>query len=303
MFEPAPPTDSGSDALVEAAFGPRPGHPAAGLPEAANPHDHWLRAVILGGQGRYAAARAELRRIRANNSSGPVLRSLADSTEGSLLRQLGWHAKAAEYDGRAAALILPLVAAAPDRGRLDGNRTEPGANQPASPPDSTAALCDALTGLAADALGTGRLALAARLLKRGQELAGDRIGWRANIRWHWVTAETALAGGMPALEAAETAVALAGRAPSLRHRVKSMLLLAAANAAAGQHDRAAELATTVAGLCRAHELLPLRWAGAMLRAGLAVDDTASDGGPAAEAAACAQIIARRGGRFRPADAW
>ncbi|WP_280202302.1 hypothetical protein [Nocardia cyriacigeorgica] len=171
------------------------------------------------------------------------------------------------------------------------------------------AACDALTGLAADALGTGRTDLAADLLARVRTLLGeaaeapgpDRL--RLAIRLHWVSAETALAAGrsVAALPHAEAALALAEQSPSVRHRVKSRLLLAAATAAVGSADRAGELAETVAAECREHGLLPLRWACAMLRTGVAVRDidrTAAQ----REAAECAATIERLGGRFRPAAA-
>ncbi|MEV0252155.1 hypothetical protein AB0H76_36600 [Nocardia sp. NPDC050712] len=248
------------------------------MPIASDGLDSWHRAVALGGQGYYAAARVELRRLRARTAD-PVLRSLATSTEGSLLRQLGWHAAASAFDGRAAALALPLDAQTPGRAQ---------------------AVCDALTGLAADALGTGRLALAARLLRRtGQVLddpAAEQSGelWRARVRWHWVNAETALATG--ALDAArrhaEAGLALAEAAPSVRHRTKSRLLLAAACLVSGDSDLAATQAADVAAECREHGLEPLRWACAMLRTGLA------DGTAAAEAQACVNVISRRGGHFR-----
>ncbi|WP_167472253.1 hypothetical protein [Nocardia arthritidis] len=402
MLAPVPLTDSPTARLAAAAFGERPGDAAAELPTAASALDSWYRAVILGGQGSYAAARVELRIIRARRAD-PILLSLAASTEGSLLRQLGWHARAAALDGHAAAIALPLLRSHPDTPRLrptvipldSGHPGEPESNRqqseelparsgdatsraaipgdgraddgyaPDAPerqtayadlgyqvrssaptdslppadspllgiglsgeialPDIRDAACDALTGLAADALGTGRLALARRLLWRsGELLLVDETRWRAWIRWHWVCAETALAGGSPvALAHAEAAMALAERAPSVRHRVKSRLLVAAANAAAGQPDRAAALAETVAVDCARHELLPLRWAAAMLRAGLGPGSDANRAGadvtrpendpendsattsltdladdPVAEAAMCAARIARCGGRFR-----
>uniref|UniRef100_UPI0024557AD6 hypothetical protein n=1 Tax=Nocardia carnea TaxID=37328 RepID=UPI0024557AD6 len=191
-------------------------------------------------------------------------------------------------------------------------------------PDVLDAAADALTGLAADALGTGRLALAARLLDRCSALLAD-AGYvpgpaangvpagpcapagedrsRALVRLHWVRAETALAGGQgqQALAEAEAARALAECGPSIRHQVKSRLLVAAAAAVTGDTGRAAELATRVDTQCRESGLLPLRWACAMLRSGL----PASAGEPVADtraaaladAAACRALIARRGGRF------
>ncbi|MFI9406556.1 hypothetical protein [Nocardia sp. NPDC052316] len=288
MFVPAPLGDTRFEILAESAFGARPGYAAAELPTAADALGSWYRAVILGGQGRYAAARAELRIVRAR-STDPVLLSLAASTEGSLLRQLGWHARAAACDGRAAALVS--ARALGDRA-VDSVRPEP-------PFERGDAISDALTGLAADALGVGRVALAWRLLARGETVRpAAELGWRPAIRRQWVSAETALAAGTvePAGTHAAAALELAERAPSVRHLVKSRLLVAAAAAAAGDHDRSRELAEQVAEQCREHGLLPLRWASAMLRAGLAVP------GAAAEARDCAAAIVRRGGRFRPSAA-
>jgi hypothetical protein len=250
--------------------------------------------VVLGGGGNYAAARTELRLIRAS-STDPVMLSLAASTEGSLLRQLGWHARAAVADGRAAALIISVRdegdgLVGPDRVDTVG-------------PDRVDAVCDALTGLAADALGTGRLALAARLLWRAHDaLDPEQVRWRPWVRWHWVSAETALAAGRadPARTHAEAALELAERGPSVRHRVKSRLLVAAAAAVAGDSQRARVVAETVAAECREYGLLPLRWACAMLRAGVSVDVAAT--AATTEAAECAAAILRRGGRFRPSGA-
>lgn len=245
MQRTASPADIGSEILVSTAFGPTPGRAAAELPEPADPAQRWYRAVALGGQGRYAAARADLR-VLAGTRIDPALRSRVESTRGSLLRQLGGHAAAAAFDGRAVTLALG-----------------------ATGPDRAEALSDAFTGLAADALGTGRLALARRLLGRVEPLLAAAPA-RCAVRWHWVRAETALAGGeaAPALRDAELAVELAAALPSVRHRVKSALLVAAATAAGGDANRAAELARAVDAECREHALLPLRWATAMLRAGV-----------------------------------
>lgn len=278
--------------LASAAFGAGPG--ATALPPAHSPLDRWHRAVALGGAGRYAAARAELAPL-ARPGTAPVLRSLALSTTASLIRQSGRHTAAADPDGRAAALVAGLIPAAdsdPASGGTAGFAPAAGVTDPwFGAPDAVDAWCDALTGLAADALGGARPTLAFRLLARVREPARTRP--RATIRLHWVTAETALSVGDPAtaLEHAATAVQLAARAPSTRHRVKSALLLAAATAASGDTTRAAALAEPVAHDCAAHDLLPLRWATAMLRAGL------GGAGAAAEAAECAALLRARGGDF------
>ncbi|MEU1547851.1 hypothetical protein [Nocardia sp. NPDC005745] len=289
MFAPAPLGDPHVAVLAEAAFGADPGRAAAELPPASDALGGWYRAVVLGGQGRYAAARAELRRV-CNHSTDPVLLSLAGSTAGSFLRQLGRHERAAAFDGRAAALILTT-----------GARAEAGSGSSSEEtggyrPSRADAICDALTGLAADALGTGRLALADRLLRRSASAARQYgAGWRPAIRLGWVSAETALAAGdfETAAAHAATALELADRSPSVRHQVKSRLLVAAADAARDARGRSGVSAEDVAEQCREHGLLPLRWACAMLRAGSGAPDAA------AEAAECAAVIARAGGALRP----
>ncbi|WP_410873728.1 hypothetical protein [Nocardia sp. A7] len=260
------PADIGFEILASTAFGPTPGRAATELPEPSDPVSRWYRAVALAGQGRYAAARSDLR-ISARTATDPGLRSLVESTRGSLLRQLGSHAAAAAFDGRAATLALGATGVA---------RAE--------------ALADAYTGLAADALGTGRLALARTLLDRVRPLLTDAPP-RAEVRWHWVRAETALAGGRAseALRDAGRAVELAAALPSVRHRVKSALLLAAATAANGDLAKSAELARRVDVDCRENALLPLRWATAMLLAGVAAP---------ARARAAADEAADHGARLR-----
>ncbi|WP_306360445.1 hypothetical protein [Nocardia sp. CC227C] len=304
--------------LAESAFGGTPGRAATGLPTPADATESWLRAVALAGVGHYAAARTELARTR-RRSRDPILRSLTLSTEASFLRQLGWHALAATLDGRAAGLVLPDADPA-DRGPDDHGpgHLEGGGDRALADAARHEAVCDALTGLAADALGTGRPELAARLLRRSRRhldaLPADyQPAWRPRIRLHWVSAETALcapgaglvavpgpvadipAAVDPALAHAEAALALAERSPSVRHRVKSGLLVAAATAAGGDVDRAREMAGNVAERSRIFGLLPLRWACAMLLSGL---DSAGRG--ADEAAACAVLLAARGGRLRTA---
>lgn len=252
------------------AFGPEP---AARMAAPGDPLDRWYRAVALGALGRYAAAAAELDSLDRAARPRFALRSLVASTRASQLRQLGWHRAAASIDGRA----LAFAAAA------------------AADPLAGFARCDALTGLAADALGQGRLDLADTLLARvppalpHSELSG---AWRPRVRLHWVTAEVALArGAATALEHATAAYELAARTPSTRHRIKSRLLVAAANCVSGHLDEALEGARTVLAECDRHGLTPLRWAAGKLAAGLG-DETAES-----IAAECAHVIERRGGRF------
>lgn len=269
--------------FAAAAFGADPRHDTAALPVPVSAGECWLAAVALGGQGRYAAARAQLAVLSARfglagaGSAGPVLGALALSTEASLWRQLGWHQRAAACDGRALAVALAV---------------------PASVPARCAPVCDALTGLAADALGIAGPDTAARLLKRCRTFLDDVADaqQREWLRWHWVMAETALAtptGGATAVQHADAALAIAARGPSIRHRVKSRLLRAA-TAATTDPDRARTQAAQVMQQAGAHGLLPLQWAGALLRSGLAA------GPEQDEASQLARLLLQRGGPLRGA---
>ncbi|PTR31506.1 hypothetical protein C8K36_101537 [Rhodococcus sp. OK519] len=261
--------------LLDVAFGSTPG--LTPLPDTADPTGRWLRAVALGGQGRYAQARAVLEDIQRTPGIDRALASSAASTRASLLRQLGRHAVAAGHDGAALALV-----GTGDPGGLRWHE----------------ARCDALTGLAADALGCGRLALGERLLQRCAGYLAD-VGdegalWRQHVRLDWVSAEIALASGdfVTATRHTDAAVARSADSPSVRHRIKSALLSAAAATGLATPDRAIETAEGVLAESGTHGLLPLRWAAAMLLDGVRPD-------PAVRVVRdeCAAEIARRGGRF------
>lgn len=264
------------ETLRDIAFGAAPG--AAVTPPVADGGDRWLRAVALGGQGRYAAARAELATLRRDGRD-VVLASLVESTEASLWRQLGWHRLASRYDGRAVAVL--------------GD---------ASSPEAAQARSDALTGLAADALGCGRLRLGFRLLERSAGVLEAAAGsgaldalWRQRIRLSWVTAEMALASGDAGRGrvAAARAVDLAAASPSVRHQVKSELLYAAAVSAGPDPAAAVAPARVVLARSEEHGLVPLQWAAAMLVGGV-------DPGPEPESVRrrCEKWIVEAGGRFR-----
>jgi hypothetical protein len=242
--------------LAAAAFGSQPGRWP--LPTARAPDQLWLRAVAAGGQGRYGSARSDIATLLRSTPAGR-LASLAHSTRGSLLRQLGWHTLARGADGRA----LALAGADPE------------------------AWGDALIGLAADALGVGRFAASARLLSRVDETL-TQAPHRLSVRLAWVDAELAIATGQgrTAVRHAQTAVELAATAvvepsrllsgperpaeeygcqdTSARHRAKSDVVLAAALCSAGAVDRARAVADTAMDITEAFGLVPLRWALACL---------------------------------------
>jgi hypothetical protein len=231
--------------LAGAAFGSAPDRWP--LPTATTPRQFWLRAVASGGQGRYASAYRDLAVLRRSAAAGRLV-SLAHSTQASFLRQLGWHALARGWDGRALALA---GADAEARG-------------------------DALIGLAADALGVGRFTAAAALLTRvDQDLTPASVPDRLAVRRRWVAAELAMARGegniavRRAEEAVEQTQAMSikktiNNAPSARHRVKSDVVLAAALCSAGNTERARSVAEAAFDDAGRLGLIPLRWALACL---------------------------------------
>ncbi|MBV9089490.1 MAG: hypothetical protein JO044_06215 [Mycobacteriaceae bacterium] len=227
-----------SAVLAAAAFGDDPGRWP--LPAAETSRDLWLRAVAAGGQGRYGGAHADLAALRRRVDAGP-LASLAHSTCGSFLRQLGGHAGARRWDGQALALA-------------------------GSDPE---AAVDALIGLAADALGMGRLAASAALLARAALLL-DRPGLpdRLSLRWHWVAAERAMVAGegAEAVRHADHAAELAADSRSARHRAKTAVVRAAALCSVGQVDLARTVADDALITTGRLGLIPLRWAAAGLLA-------------------------------------
>lgn len=231
--------------LSAAAFGNQPG--SWPLPTATTPHELWLRAVAAGGQGHYGSAYRDLAMLRRCLPAGP-LASLAHSAHGSFLRQLGWHMRARGWDGRA----LALAGADPE------------------------ARADALIGLAADALGVARFAAAATLLTCADAaLAGAELPaysrQRLAVRRRWVAAELAMAEGRgaSAVRHAEEGVELArtlqiGSGASVRHQVKSDVVLAAALCSAGAIERARAVGDCALDATGRFGLRPLRWAVACL---------------------------------------
>lgn len=231
---PAEQPDPAAVILADAAFGATPARWP--LPAAATPEQRWHRAVAAAGQGRYAAAFTDLAAL-LRRPAADRWTSLAHSTRGSLLRQLGGHAAARGLDGRALRLAGFGVAGDPE------------------------AVSDALIGLAADALGLGRFAVSAALLARAAQQPGP-VPLRCRVRGGWVAAELAMVsgGGAAAVPPAEAAVESAGGLASVRHRVKSQVVLAGALCSAGRLDRARAVADAALADAEANGLIPLCWA-------------------------------------------
>ncbi|KZS62058.1 hypothetical protein [Mycobacterium ostraviense] len=263
--------------LADAAFGSSPG--SWPLPTATTPRQLWLRAVAAGGQGRYGSAYTDLELLRRRVPAGR-LASLAHSTQGSFLRQLGWHTLARGWDGRA----MALAEADPE------------------------ARADALIGLAADGLGVGRFAVSATLLTRADTVL-DAAGLPADVanrlavRRGWVAAELAMASGEAATavdhaeEAVELARVMAGG--SARHLVKSEVVLAAALCSAGAAERARGVGEEALVATGRLGLIPLRWALACLLIDIG-SVTFSTRQLREIRDICADQVRRAGGTWRPA---
>ncbi|MGL6235252.1 MAG: tetratricopeptide repeat protein [Segniliparus sp.] len=221
------------------------------MPPARTPFERWLRSVALAGQGRYSEA-AELVRTLREPRHPVALRSTALSLEGSILRQQGDHANALRLDARALSLV-------------DEERDE-------QSPELALARCDALTGLAADHLGLGEFDRAEPPLARAKGFLAAAepapFGWRARVRWTWVNTETAIATGnrgrAVGFGLVETRSFIGKTVPSLRHRVKSHLILAATHFCLDDLSQSQICAREVLGEATDAGLLPLAWAAAML---------------------------------------
>lgn len=257
------------DRLLRAAFGDEPGADVAALlaADAPTPRRRWLAAVVLGGQGRYAAAHALLTPLLAGQDR--VIGALAACALASHRRQLGGHAPARALDGRALALLATA-------GHWP-HRPVPGTDPDGV--DAAGALADAMLGLAADAIGLGRVVEARRLLAVVNDMGddmGDEMGaacWRARVRRGWVNAELALASGDPeeAVAVAETAVLEAKSIGARRHVIKSEALLAAALVSmATERDRIRSIGLLEGIMLASLErgMLPLTWPSARLLADL-----------------------------------
>ncbi|MGE3288984.1 hypothetical protein [Pseudonocardia sp.] len=147
-------------------------------PPGAAPDRRWLAAVVLGGQGRYAAAATLLGGLLADRTVPTALAAHAAVTLGAHRRQLGGHAAARRWD----ALGLRLAVAACRDGRdarpgacasLAGPGAGPSAAGSRAGLDAGSARIDALVGLAADALGALDLTGARRLLAAADRLLAE----------------------------------------------------------------------------------------------------------------------------------
>ena len=241
----------------------------------------WCDAVVFGGRGAVAAALTELDcLIRAARSANDcALLSFAHSTSASLYRQAGQHGIALGIDGEA----LRVGAA--------GLRASSAGSSGSGEWDRwlAAAAADALINLAADNLGLAHFGASSRLLRRARNLLAEvggvnqqvakrsrLVDWltvtRPQLRLGWVSAELCLYTGdaASALDHGLAALALARDTPecTVRHRVKTELIVAAATGASGNTDDAVVQSGELAQRAADASLLPLQWAALSLQNGL-----------------------------------
>lgn len=156
------PVASPPRAVIRLLGGAATSHDAGRAARSPSAITRWAAAVALGGVGHYARAAGVLEALRRDPAVDPGLRAHALVTRASHLRQLGGHAAATPLDGRAARLARGLGC-------------------PVGPDDpwgtgAVAAVADALTGLAADALGPVR-----RRPCRRPAGPGGPVVWRGRV--------------------------------------------------------------------------------------------------------------------------
>ena len=197
----------------------------------------WLLGVSLGAAGRYRDALVALETV----PEGSTWRSRCLSTSASLHRQVERHSEAGVLDEQALRLA-----------RSDDDR------------------CDALLGLAADAVGLGDVALArSRWLESSSALGAE---WRPRVRWGWVATEIALLDGNvdQARAAARDSVRLSVQAGAPRHHAKSLLFSGVAELMAGHHGAARHELAIASALSDDIGAWPLVWPAAVVGASIAV---------------------------------
>jgi hypothetical protein len=193
----------------------------------------WLLGVCRSATGNYGQALTGLTTAASDPEVGAELRSLPASAVGAIQRQLGRHAEGRDWDQSAL--------------------------ESAGDPEAE---CEALLGLASDAVGLGEPGVAEGALARVELVLADRpLWWRHHIRLDWVRAEVALLVGDPgeARAAAERALEAAEAASAPRHVAKSLLFAGVAATSHGQQGAAVDLLARAAVLAEGLGARPLVW--------------------------------------------
>jgi tetratricopeptide (TPR) repeat protein len=229
------PTAGAAPSLGRAALSGRLETALAALEGEPGPAAAWRRAWLMTAAGRYDEA---LRECAAALEGPPVLQASARMTEAVLHRQVALHARAEVADEEALALLR----------RAD-----------APPPAVRAAI---RIGLVADAVGLGaddrELTRRLRVAAAAVTAAGS---WRQGVRLTWVRGEVDVVRGRFA-RAARTfgsGAKVAADQGALRHQAKSLIFLAAARAALGEHGEARRIAARGLQLAARCGAAPLVW--------------------------------------------
>ena len=235
-----------------------------GRTTAAERRERWRSAVRHGAAG-YAARADTSSKCSRPTALGPRT-SRSNHSAGApappLLRQAGRHDKALVPDARALALIgLPTSSGE----RMGDNWAR-------------AARIDALVGLAADNLGRFAFGASERLLRRARTLTDPGMitdtDWECGLRaaapvrvGQHRTRPLPWRPGVGAHAHPQAGLDLLAAVPAehhLRHRIKTELIAAAADAAAGKTDAAIDRGHRCRRASAGAGLLPLQWAATAL---------------------------------------
>lgn len=257
----------------------------AELDPARDPAESWQRAWVLAALGRYGEALVLLEGVIEDGDPAIAARGL--STRAAILRQLNLHERALADDESALA-----VRGAPEEARTG-----------------------AILGLVSDGVGLDEPPEAlVRRLEDARDAVAAAGDVRERLRLLWVTGEVALSIGDQerARDVFGFAVQRAVDRGMRRHEAKSILLLAAANAALGVVNAAETLAVRAKLLAEECQALPVAWPAALILSEVS-ERRGDDDGARTHRAEASRLLARtmaalppsisRLARARPPAVW
>ena len=220
----------------------------AALEGRDDPGAAWQRGWLLAALGDYGAA---LDQLDTTRDGSPAVQAAGLMTGAQVLREIGLHEDAEAADQRGLGILG-------DTGRC---------------PPVRAAL---LIGLVADAVGRAADEVLSRRLQRAAAAVDVAGSWRQLIAFRWVQGEVAMVRGgwADAERAFGRAARRAARQGARRHEAKSLVFLAAARAAAGEHEQARRIARRGLELAARCAAAPLVWPAEMVLAEVDADAAA-----------------------------
>lgn len=210
----------------------------------------WRRAWLLTARGRYGDA---LVACEAAQAGPPVVQASAHMAEAMLYRQVALHPRAEEADATALEVLRRT------RTRSASVRAAIRVGQ----------VADAVGVQADDAVLSRRLKVAAAAVTA----AGS---WRQSVRLTWVRGEVAMLRGAfrQAARSFGSGARIAAEQGARRHEAKSLIFLAAACAARGEHAEAARMVTRGLQLAVRCGAEPLVWPAELILAEVEPDAAA-----------------------------